>query len=458
MRLGRAFTLSNRPPHHPGLESGNRVTSPTAMQAPHVAPPTCPFCALHCDDLTRASASTPPACGRAKAGLSRWYDMGARPARISGEAAAFADAFTAAQNLLKRAKSPLISGLGADVEGVRAALDLARITNAWFDPAHSAAQAALVSTTQRQGVIRTTFTEVRNRADLVIVLGSEVFADAPRIPERLLAPVSSIDGNDLSERRVLVIGASPGQIKKIGGGPTHGVTLEPVKCPTGEIPRFLQGLAARLTGHAPAAGRSMDAAIEEVAGAIGAARYTAFIWQADAALGPAPTLTTELLFDLIRRLNEKTRAAGLPLGGAHGAASAMAVTTWQTGYPSRIRFVKGKAEYNPVEHAFADVIANARADFVVWVDAFNGLPVPDCGDIPVLLLGGDEADAEQAEVRLPVGLPGLDHDAQVIRGDQVIALTLRRPEGAPAALAPSAGAVLRALGGMDAASELKGWL
>ena len=384
--------------------------------------------------------------------------MGARPARIAGEAATFADAFAAAETLIKRAKRPLFSGLGADVDGVRAALELARATHAWFDPAQSAAQAALISTTQRQGVIRTTFTEVRNRADLVVVLGGEVFADAPRLPERLLAPVASIDGSDLSERRVLVVGASPGQLKKIRGGRASGVTLEAVRCPTTDIPRFLQGLAARLAGHAPAAGRSMDAAIDQVAGAIDAAHYTAFIWQSDAALGPAPTLTTELLFDLIRRLNEKTRAAGLPLGGAHGAASAMAVTTWQTGYPSRIRFSRGAAEYNPAAHAFADVIANAQADLVVWVDAFNGLPVPDCGDIPVLLLGGDEADAEQAQVRLPVGLPGLDHDAQIIRGDQVIALTLRRPEGAPAPLAPSAGAVLRALGGHDAASELKGWL
>lgn len=441
----------------PDSETGPRVSSPTPQFSPPPATAVCPFCALHCDDVALHGIQAAPACARAMAGLARWHDSAARPARIDGKAAPMAEALAAAQRLVKRARQPLVSGLGADVDGVRAALDLARSRNAWFDPAQSEAQAPLVSATQRQGVIRTTFTEVRNRADLVIVLGSELLSDVPRFIERVVAATRSVDGRDLGGRRVLVVGATSGQLKKALPGTPAERLPEAIKCGADGVPELLQALAARLAGHTPPASRQIERAVETLAEAIAAASYTAFVWQSDAALGKAPAVTTELLFDLIARLNQTARAAGLPVGGAHGAASAMAVTTWQTGFPSRVRFQRGKTEYNPTQFAWPQLLTDGAPDLVIWVDAFHAMPLPDCGDTPVLLIGGNESDAERATVRLPAGVPGLDHDGQLIRGDQVISLTLRADPAGSGPHAPPAAEVLRALHG-DVAEVLKGWL
>ena len=413
------------------------------MVTKHTSPRhiTCPFCALHCDDLTLRGRDNPgeALCRTAFAGYEAARSGG--ESRIGGEPARHEDALAEAQRLVKRARRPLVSGLGADVAGMRAALAFAHEHRAWLDPAASETQMDGLSVLQRQGMMTTTYSEVRNRADLVVALGPELFRAYPRFAERCLPATRSVDGTDLSHRKVVVLGPSrpPADLE--------GLDVTALKCTPEALPEWIQALTAhRRGGVGPALGKAVRDRVERLAALIDGAAYTAFVWQHDAWLGPHPALMIEALQDLILKINERDRAAALVLGGDSGAQTAQAVAAWQTGYAARIKCERGRIVYDPIRHAWRRLIARGETDLVVWVDAFGGLPAPDTGDIPLIVVGSTDA-ADGADVRLACGVPGVSHDAQFARGDGVVSLAARAPRGYADPARPDAAACLTALTG-----------
>ena len=102
----------------------------------------CPFCGLVCDDLRVAAqpgkleviANGCPISTKAFAGLSTSTAISARSA---GKTASFENAAAAAAVILKKAKQPLIAGLGTDVAGMRALMQIADRMGAVVDHMNS---------------------------------------------------------------------------------------------------------------------------------------------------------------------------------------------------------------------------------------------------------------------------------------------------------------------------------
>src|SRR5262245_23949075 len=102
----------------------------------------CPLCSLLCDDLTLQVAGDSirvdgPACPRAAAGFGRRPETG--PPLIDGKPASIEQAARRAAALLREARQPLFAGLATDVNGCRAALDLAGACGAILDHLHGEA-------------------------------------------------------------------------------------------------------------------------------------------------------------------------------------------------------------------------------------------------------------------------------------------------------------------------------
>ena len=89
--------------------------------------------------------------------------------RIAGRETSLDNAVRAAARLLRRARQPLFGGLATDVEGVRAAVDLAERCGATLDHAHGETLAAMTRLLQTRGWYAATLSELRNRADLVVL-------------------------------------------------------------------------------------------------------------------------------------------------------------------------------------------------------------------------------------------------------------------------------------------------
>ena len=144
---------------------------------------TCPFCSLLCDDLViknQADRLTVPGngCSMAKARFEQTQPT-VKPA-VNGKEVTLDDAINHTIKIFRHARQPLIAGLGTDVAGMRAVMQLADKTGAIIDHMHSDGAMRNIKVMQDHGWMMTTLAEIKNRADLVIFAGTDGITNYPR--------------------------------------------------------------------------------------------------------------------------------------------------------------------------------------------------------------------------------------------------------------------------------------
>jgi formylmethanofuran dehydrogenase subunit B len=338
-------------------------------------------------------------------------------ASIDGAPASLEDAAAAAAQLLARSSQPLITGLGADIAGARAAIALAERVGGVVDHMHSTALFRDLDSLREMGVMVTTPGEARVRADVVLLVGDGLLQAWPGLNERLLRPPARPDGVDVARRIVWLapqadarIPGSGGDIEVIAAG--HGATLA----------ANLAALRARVKGRPVTRGQNPSPALDALAGVLRGARFGLAVWTA-AHLG---ALEIEMLNGLVRDLNEKTRFSTLPLAAPDNCAGVLAACGWMTGFPMRTGFGAGAPLHDPWRFDGERLVASGETDCVVWISAFGARP-PVWPSAPkfIALCGRTTQFADEPHVRIVVGRPGVDHDAVVYSPDAgtLVALT-----------------------------------
>jgi len=412
---------------------------------------TCPFCGLHCDDLVirnDAGRLTIDAngCPRAAAGFERVVAADASP-QIAGRDATLADAIARAAELIGKAKLPLYGGLGTDVEGMRAMMALADRSGGVVDHVLSNAQYRNVGVLQTRGWIMSTLTETRNRADLIVVVGSDLSIHHPRFYERIASPAEAMFGEAEAKRTIVLLGKGTpaGDVK----GDRIGEVLD-LGCAPSDIPGVLAAVRAALHGApstGPVGGIAADT-IAHLAERCRNAHYSVFVWAPQALTFDGADLAVHMIADIVRDLNKTTRSAGLSLGGNDGIASAASVCSWQSGYPLRVSFASGAPEFDPYRFEVRRMLAEGEGDLLVWVASFGPDPSPPPETkLPTIVLGAPGIRLARApEVFIPLGTPGLDHGGRLVRCDNVVSLPLRKLRSTGLATLPDvAGAITAAL-------------
>src|SRR5262249_32294216 len=112
--------------------------------------------------------------------------------QVGGKDVSLDNAVAEAARLIGKAALPLYGGLATDVEGMRAALALAECSGGVVDHAWSEALYRNLKVLQTTGWITSTLAETRNRADLIIIAGSDVLKLHPRLFERIVSPPDSM--------------------------------------------------------------------------------------------------------------------------------------------------------------------------------------------------------------------------------------------------------------------------
>ena len=413
-----------------------------ASAARHV---TCPFCALHCDDLTVEGVGarlkvTSTDCPKAAAGFAT------EPVRVAptvaGRPATLDAAITAAAEILRGARAPLYAGLACDVAGMRAVIALAERTGGIVDHLHGDGLMRNILALQDSGWIMTTLAEVRNRADLILFVGTDANA-YPRFYERCVWNDRSLFGMDCGKRELVFVGAAldtRAGIAPNGRRPTH------IRCEQrrlGEVIGALRALAAGRRLEANSVAGVERRVLGQLVERLRAARYGVVVWAPAELAYPHAELTIESVCALVRTLNETTRFGGLALGGDDGGMTAINVCAWQTGYPIRVGFGPGYPVYEPALHATARLLAEGAVDRMLWIAALSPKHRPPATRVPLVVLGHPRLRLPRAPaVFIPVATPGLDHAGQVFRCDTVVALPLAKLRASPL---PDAATVVQAI-------------
>ncbi len=346
---------------------------------------TCPFCGILCDDLEveRTGHSLKVlknGCGRSTAGFER--KLPPSSPQIEGKDVELPKAIKAAAELIRKSRLPLYGGLATDVEGMRAVMALADRSGGIVDHALSEAQYRNFRVLQTQGWVMSTLTEVRNRADLIIVVGSDIQKLHQRFFERIVSPRSRCSRSPTDKRTVVFLGKGP-ELPEVG----KVITLP---CAIENVGQLIGVLRARLRGF-----RVKDFDIDGVT----LADIDALAERCQERhlrrhhLGAAeprlPACRDHRRPDRRARadLNQTIRFVGLALGGAEGAVTAGAVSTWQSGYPLRVSYASGAPDYDPYRYAIGRMLAAGEADLLMWIASISPDLAPPPTKVPTIVLG-----------------------------------------------------------------------
>lgn len=373
---------------------------------------TCPACGLLCDDIaldnknnqisiTNSGAKN---CTKSVAFFEK------KPAevtpQIAGKPATLAQAIAKTAEILNKTKQPLFIGLSTDVAGFRAVFNLSQKTNGHLTHANAASSQCNLNVLQSTGWQTTTLTEVKNRADVIVCIGTDIVSHNPRFFERIVWHKDAMFV-DSQAREVIYIGENCDVSAGISPKGRHPSLLT---CRAGDLPEITLVLRALVAGKklkmVEVAGVKVSD-LQVVADKLKQAKYAVLAWVAKDLHFPHAELTIQNITQTVAALNEKTRAAGLPLGGSDGDTTANYANTWLSGMA---------LNDSQVEH-----------DCVVWVNGFGIDKKAPKSDKTLIVFGNSNCQFETVpDVFIPIATPGLDCSGALFRVDSSVVLPLKQ--------------------------------
>lgn len=368
---------------------------------------TCAACGLLCDDIVIEKNNNK--INVLTRGCTKSIDFFEQPLtqvlpQINGQQVTMPQAIAYAAKLLKASQQPLFTGLGTDVAGFRSVFKLAQKTNATLQHMNAASTARNMKVLQSTGWQTTTLTEVKNRADVIVCIGSNIIAHHPRFFERFV----DCDGLFIKaeNRETIIVGEHIGTQKDL----SSDVKNTFIRCEQSNLPEITQVLRALVAGKklvaTEVAGINMQV-LQALADTLHNAKYAVLAWVAKDLDFPHAELTIQHMTETVALLNQTTRAAGLPLGGSDGDTSVNNANTWLTG------LTLNDAE---TEH-----------DCMVWVNSFSAKKPPQKTDKPLIIIGNSNTQfAKSPAVFIPVATPGVDCNGTLFRVDSSVILPLKK--------------------------------
>ncbi len=315
---------------------------------------------------------------------------------IKGAPATLDKALDRAGEILRTAKAPVIAGTGADIAGVRSAISLAQLIGGVFDMGGAALETRPM---QQRRLMYTTPREAKARADMVLTIGDEAaryaaanLADAPKLGR---------EGFQSKPRIIMCAGASSDSVR----------AAKALEASRERLPGLIGGLIAAVKG-VPVANSHSGIAVADfkaLAETLKGAQFGVIVWS-PSDLDP---MVAEALMMLIDALNASTRFTSLMLPQGDNARGVADAALWTTGFPSRISFAQGQAEYDPWRFDAQRLINSGECDAAIWLAAFRPV-APQWTGTPLLiaLTGPGIAFGRPPEVHFSIGKPGVDHSGE----------------------------------------------
>jgi formylmethanofuran dehydrogenase subunit B len=394
---------------------------------------TCPACGLLCDDIVLNPETHVPAnmsCPKSIHFFEQAYAINTDTSpSVAGKPTNISTAIKAAADILHASKQPLFAGLGTEVQGIRTVLRLAEKVGATLDHMHNEGGIRNTLTLQNSGWQNTTLMEVKNRADVILAIGTDIVSSHPRFFEKLVWNEHSMFDKPSPEIIYLCAPANtPAENFNAGISP-EGKAPTIITADTAHLPEIINALNALINNKKikteQVAGVA-TATLQNVLDKLKTAKYAVITWGAGNFKYANAELTIQGITQIVSKLNETSRAAGLPLNAGDGDMSVNNVSTWLSSYPTRNRFTQGKAEYNP--HFFSTKKQLESCDGLLWISTFNAhLPPHTNSTIPTIVIGHPNMKFDRMpDVFIPVGIPGVDHIGTMLRMDNVVSLPLKK--------------------------------
>lgn len=366
---------------------------------------TCPACGLLCDDIDpQQLTQLDQVCKKAATFYTR--EIPASVASIRGTPATLSEAIHAAAGLLKHAVAPVIGGASTDVHGARALIVLANATQASVTHLNAESTLRNMRVLQQRGWQTTTLTEVRNRADVIVMIGTDVVTYNPRFFERVVW-VNEAMFTSAHARQIVYLGGQALDTRP--GCSPEGRAPQVIACADADLPAVVAALRALVVGRplsTTTVGGIEVSVLQSLAETLQSATYACLVWVAKAFPHTHAELMIENITETVVALNQKSRAMGLSLGGSDGDTSVNYAHTWRQG-------------------VIIDAPHWSKHDALVWVNSFSPhAELPVVAGPTIVLGAADSVFNNPPDVFIPVATPGLDGHGQQFRVDGSVTLPL----------------------------------
>jgi formylmethanofuran dehydrogenase subunit B len=309
-----------------------------------------------------------------------------------------------AAGLLARARLPVIGGLQTDIAGAKAALALAEQLGGVIDHAAGDALSRASRIMSEQGACPASFGEVRNRADIVVIVGHGPIERDPGLIRELFPAEPGLPRPGDNARELVVIGADKVETQVNGAK----VKVTAIGLGGMGLPTLIAMLGAAVAGRKPGFdGNAVNAALGNLADRLRAAAFPVFVYStADL---DEPVLYA--ILDMVRQLCITTRAATLSLAAPGNGDGVNLCSTWTCGLPVRTSFAGAVPVHDAWRYATNRLIESGETDALLWIDALepNGEKAPRGVPTVVLTSSGDVGAGD--DVVIEVACAGRDHDA-----------------------------------------------
>lgn len=347
--------------------------------------------------------------------------------RISGLETDFGGAIKKAAEILRETLQPVYGGCATDVNGMRALMSLADRNGAVVDHMSFSASRRNFLAMQDSGWMNTTLAEIKNRCDVLLVIGTELETFASRFYERYINNPEAMFIADTAQRKVINLGSIPTTEE----GTASPQEMQNYQCEQEDLPQVVAVLRALVKGQDVSELNVGDLFVEDlrrITSELTQANYGVIMWAAKDLDFAQAELTVQSICELVKDINHAgVRCSGFPLGGKQGDQTANQVCGWQTGYPARVRFSSAYPEYDPFLYDSQVMLQNQEADALLWVQAYDTEAIPPQTDIPTIVLGRSGMRFQhEPDVFIPVGTPGIDHAGHAYRLDNVVAIRLQK--------------------------------
>ncbi|NBV74906.1 MAG: formylmethanofuran dehydrogenase subunit B [Methylococcaceae bacterium] len=171
-----------------------------------------PFCGIGTDDLSiqiDGTQLTVTSNGCAVNTPAFEQAIGDSLPSINGQTATLEQAVAKAAEILRNTQQPVFGGCASDVNGMRALLALADKTGAVVDNQNFNITRRNLLAMQDSGWMNCTLAEIKNRCDLLLIVGTDVEGFAPRFFERYLWTEHAMFLDKPGDREVIYLGKAP---------------------------------------------------------------------------------------------------------------------------------------------------------------------------------------------------------------------------------------------------------
>ena len=382
---------------------------------------TCPFCSLLCDDVQleiKEDNLKPINSGCQLLVSSLKKKINDQYSRINGKKTNISKAINALSLLIKKSKATLFAGMGTDIKGTKAALDIIDKHKCIIDHFSGDSYAKNLKSMQETGGFFLTLSELKNRSDTIIIIQSSG-EELPRLFEKYIFPKNTI--NNLKKRKVVFIGS---KIPQFLYKNKKKINFDYIKLDSIDLLNFISSTRNFINVETK---EVKDKRILNLLELLKQTKYGSILWTASELQNNISDIIINEISLLIQDLNKFTRFSGLSLSAANHILTVNEVLLWQTGFPIRTSFANGFPVHDTEQFSTKKLVDNKEIDLVVWINSFSEKKIIINKKIKNVLIGiPSHPQKKNVDIFIPSGTPGLDHNSHLLRVDKVVSMPLKK--------------------------------